>query len=443
MARTIAAITLAAALVATGAGVPPGSEATQLVSAGPGGPAAAHGATAPSISADGRFVAFLSSSADLVAGDTNGVADVFVRDLTTGETRRASVASDGSQADGGSGPPVISGNGRYVAFPSEATNLVPRDTNRCFGFPVPGSCPDLFIHDLGTGRTTRVSVSSRGVQANGESLYAAISHDGRYVAFASLASNLVAMDRNGRMDVFRHDTATGDTRRVSVGGQGQEADSFSFAPSVSADGSKVAFTSFATNLVAGDGNGADDVFVRDLAAGQTVRVSVAADGSEAAGFSGGASLSADGNRVAFWSEGALVAADTNGVSDAYVRDLAAGMIVRASVSSQGREGNGPVTAPPSLSPDGRFVAFESEATNLVAGDRNGALDVFLHDLAAGSTAAISVTRQGRPANGGSGFPWVAAGGCWVAFSSAANDLVDVPGGVPAETIQVYARGPRC
>ncbi len=442
-ARTTAAGALAALLLTTGfAAAPPAAE-TRLVSATPAGRAADLGANAPSISADGRFVAFVSSSSDLVAGDTNGVADVFVRDLATGATRRASVAADGAQADGGSGPPAISGNGRFVAFSSEATNLVPRDTNRCFGFTVRGSCPDLFVHDLATGRTTRVSVSSQGVQANGESLYPAVSADGRYVAFASLATNLVIGDRNGKMDVFLHDNATGETRRVSVGPEGQEADSFSFAPSVSADGSKVAFTSFATNLAAGDGNGADDVFVRDLAAGQTLRVSVAADGSEAAGFSGGASMSADGARVAFWSEGALVPGDTNGVVDAYVRDLAAGTIVRASVSSRGEQGDGPVTAPPSLSPDGRFVAFESEAANLMPGDRNGALDVFLHDLMTGTTAPVSVTPQGRPGNGGSGFPWVSAGGCHVAFSSAATDLADVPGGIPAESIQVYVHGPRC
>lgn len=438
MTATIAAVALAATLVAA---APPGSATTQLVSVTPGGQAAAQGATAASISADGRMVAFLATSPDLVAGDTNGAADVFVRDLATGLTRRASVASDGSQANAGSGPPAISADGRFVAFASEATNLVARDTNRCFGFPVRGSCPDLFVHDLATGLTTRVSVSSLGIQANGESLYPAISADGRFVAFASLASNLVPQDRNGRMDVFLHDTATGETRRASVGAQGQEADAFSFAPSVSADGSRVAFTSFATNLVAGDTNGADDVFVRDLAAAQTLRASLAWDGSEPVGFSGGASISADGTRVAFWSEGALVPDDGNGVTDAFVRDLTAATIQRASVSSRGREGDGPVTAPPSLAPDGRFVAFESEAANLVSGDRNGTLDVFVHDLVAGVTVAASATPQGRPGNGGSGFPALAAGGCWVAFSSAATDLTGVP--VPAETVQVYADGPRC
>ncbi len=442
-ARRTAAAALAALLLATGFTAAPPATQTQLVSFTPDGRAATLGATAPSISADGRFVAFVSTSSDLVEGDTNGVADVFVRDLATGATRRASVASDGAQADGGSGPPAISGSGRFVAFSSEATNLVPRDTNRCFGFTVRGSCPDLFVHDLETGDTRRVSVGARGLQANGESLYPAISADGRYVAFASLAINLVTRDRNDKMDVFLHDTATGETSRVSVGAQGQEADSFSFAPTVSADGARVAFTSFATNLVGGDGNGADDVFVRDLAAATTVRVSVAADGSEAAGFSGGASLSADGIRVAFWSEGALVPGDSNGVVDAYVRDLAAGTVVRASVSSRGGQGDGPVTAPPSLSPDGRFVGFESEATNLVPGDRNRSLDVFLHDLTGGTTALVSATPQGRPGNGGSGFPWVSAGGCRVAFSSAATDLADVPGGIPEESVQVYVHGPRC
>ncbi len=443
MGRAIATLVVAAAMVlaAGGAGAAPSAAETRLVTAIGDGRAAERGGTAPSISADGRMVAFVSSSPDLVAGDTNGVADVFVRDMATGVTVRASVSSAGGQADGGSGPAVISGDGRWVAFPSEATNLVARDTNRCFGYQVRGSCPDLFVHDLHTGATRRVSVSSRGGQANGESLYPAISADGRYVAFASLASNLVTRDRNARMDVFLHDTRTGETQRVSVGADGGEADSFSFAPSVAADGSLVAFTSFATNLVAGDTNGADDVFVRDLAEQDTVRVSVGWDGSEAAGFSGGASISADGSLVAFWSEAALVAGDGNGVVDAFVRDLAAGTVTRASVGSRGAEGDGPVTAPPSLAPDGRFVAFESEAANLVPGDTNAALDVFVRDLASGTTAMVSVGPGGRPGNAGSGLPALSAGGCRVAFSSGATDLVGVP--IPEESVQVYVHGPRC
>ena len=160
-----------------------------------------------------------------------------------GNTTRVSVASDGTQSNNSSYNPSISANGRYVAFESEATNLVRGDTN---------NFRDIFVHDRQTGQTTRVSVASDGTQANGHSYDPSISADGRYVAFASLANNLVSGDTNDQQDIFVHDRQTGQTTRVSVASDGTQASGHSFNPSISADGRYVAFVSSASNLVGGD-----------------------------------------------------------------------------------------------------------------------------------------------------------------------------------------------
>lgn len=207
------------------------------------------------LGAGGRMIAFSSEATNLVAGDINGLLDVFVRDRRSGETLRASVASDGSEANGMSGEATMSENGRFVAFVSDATNLVAGDTN---------DTVDVFVHDLKTGRTTRVSVASDGSEADGGSTNATFSTDGRYVAFYSAATNLVADDDNGVEDVFVHDLKTGATTRVSVGATGDEGNAESTLARVSGNGHAVAFQSEATNLVNADVNGVGDLFVRDL-----------------------------------------------------------------------------------------------------------------------------------------------------------------------------------
>ena len=212
----------------------------------------------PAISANGRYVAFTSFADNLVPGDTiNYVGDIFVHDGKSGVTERVSVDSAGNESNNGSYLPAISADGQYVAFYSFADNLVPGDTTTGFG--------DMFVHDRKTEVTERVSVDSAGNQANGGCGDTAISADGRFVAFYSLADNLVAGDTNGNADIFVHDRRTRATERVSVNSAGNQGNAGSGEPAISANGRFVAFTSYADNLVPNDTNGASDVFVHDRA----------------------------------------------------------------------------------------------------------------------------------------------------------------------------------
>jgi Tol biopolymer transport system component len=262
-----------------------------------------------SISADGRLVAFRSFAANLVPGDTNAVLDVFVRDRQAGTTERVSVAGDGAQGDGMSFWPAISADGRFVAFSSAAGNLVAGDTNREI---------DVFVRDR-IGRTTeRVSVGPGGRQGATVSVgFPAISADGRFVAFASRAREMAAGedDLNGKIDVFVRDRQAGTTERVSLAPDGSEADGGSIEAAISADGRFVAFYSAATNLVAGDTNDAFDVFLADR---ETKRIERLTEGA-AESYLSGAALSADGRLMAFFSPAAdLVPGDKNEVADVFV-----------------------------------------------------------------------------------------------------------------------------
>ena len=284
-----------------------------------------------------------------------------------------------------------------------------------------------------TGVTVRASLTTSGAQANGHSIWPAISADGRFVAFYSEASNLVAGDANGARDVFVRERATGVTTRVSVSGSGAEGNSHSFAPALSADGRLVAFHSHASNLVAADQNAVDDVFVRDRQTGTTARVSTAAGGGDTNGGSYSAALSADGRLVVFLSDASnVVAGDANGARDVFVHDRATGATSRVSISTSGTEGDLASTAA-AISADGRFVAFASFATNLVADDTNEFSDVFIRDLVAGTTKRVSVYAGSVEADGNSMRPAISADGSLVAFDSDAfnldwtdtNDVFDV------------------
>ena len=379
----------------------------------------------PSISADGRFVAFTSYASNLVPGDTNGIPDVFVHDRQTGVTERVSVDSYGNQAYSGaygSFGPSISADGRFVAFTSHASNLVPGDTNG--GPNYFDTTPDIFVHDRQTGITERVSVDSSGNQANGGSWsMPSISGDGRYVAFTTWASNLVPGDTNGLHDIFVHDRQTGVTERVSVDSSGNQANNFSDWPTISVDGRYVAFTSLASNLVFDDTNGIVDVFVHDRQTGVTERVSVDSNGNqETVGINWymytPVSISNNGRYVAF----TLYASDAQ-VSDVFVHDRQTGITERVSVDNYGNQGNA-LSESPFISADSRYVAFTSLASNLVPGDTNGTWDIFMYDRQTGLTERVSVDSYGNQGDYGSRCqPSLSGDSKYVAFYSQANNLV--------------------
>jgi Tol biopolymer transport system component len=393
--------------------------------------------SAVSISATGRFVAFSDNAPSLVEGDRNFRYDVFVRDRVRGETTRVSVGSAGAEGNDDSAFPAISANGRFVAFLSLASNLVRGDTNHR---------ADVFVHDRKRGKTTRVGVSSTGAEANDGSIWLpAISDNGRVVAFFSRSTNLVPNDHNGIADFFVRDLKRGQTTRVSVSSTGAEqtpgpgAEQLGIVPALSHNGRFVAFFSASTNLVPNDHNGTDDIFVRDRKRGETTRVSVSSTGEE--GNNGSLfypSISANGRFVAFTSYASnLVAGDENGhYEDVFVRDRKRGETTR--VRENNRSGS-LYSGIPSISDNGRFVAFESPGSDLVKGDRNGAVDVFLHDRKRGETTLLSVSSEGEQGNSDSAFPAIsAANGRFVAFSSSASNLV---AGDRFNTFDTFVRGP--
>ncbi len=390
---------------------------TTRVSVGPGGTEGNGFSGGSALSADGRWVAFGSAASNLVVGDTNGEVDVFVYDVHTATTTRVSVGPGGIQGSGRTYTFSISGDGRLVAFESDASNLVVGDTNNRV---------DVFVYDRLTGTTARVSVGLAGAQANDESNVPVISTDGRWVAFTSWASNLVELDWNTISDVFVYDRQAGTTTRVNVGPGGEQVNSGSGWPAISTDGRWVGFTSSANNLVAGDTNGEEDVFVRDLATGTTTRVNLGPGGTQANGGNIGNSvpaISADGRWVAFVSDaGNLVPGDTNGMDDAFVHDRQTGTTTRVSVGVGGGQGNGGSSFP-GISADGRWVTFSSSASNLVPGDANGAEDVFVLDQWTETTTRVSVGSGGAEGNGASLGPAISADGRWVAFPSFASNLV--------------------
>lgn len=376
----------------------------------------------PAISADGRLVAFTSDAANLVPGDSNSSPDIFVRNRETGQTTRVSVSSSGEPGNSRSEAPAISADGRFVTFDSHSFNLVPGDTN---------NVPDVFVHDRQTGLTTRVSVSSGGMQANDYSGGPSVSADGRFVAFSGLASNLVVGDTNGKDDVFVHDRQTGLTTRVSVSSSGAQGNMFSQSPSISSDGQLVAFLSAASNLVPGDTNNAWDIFVHDRQTAQTSRVSVTSTGTQGNSNSSNPSVSANGRFVSFHSAASnLVSGDANGVDDLFVHDRQTGLTTRVSVSTSGVQANGGSFFS-SISVDGRWVAFHSSASNLVAGDTNARQDIFVHDRQLAQTARESVSTAGGQGNGWSVLPAITSDGRYVAFASDATNLT------PGDTNNVY------
>jgi Tol biopolymer transport system component len=264
----------------------------------------------PAISGDGRYLA-VTSPQPLVAGDTNGFLDIYLYDRGTRTLTRASTASGGGNSNGASMRPYLSVDGRYVVFESNATNLVAGDTN---------GVSDVFRYDRVTGTTVRVSVATGGGQASGASVDAEISDDGNLVVFSSSALDLVANDANGAPDVFLRDLAAGTTTRISISLIGGDGDLDATEPTLSGDGRYVAFTSLATNLVTDDSNGVADIFLRDRVAGTTTRISVGSTGGQSNDDSFGLSLSRDGRFVSFVSFATNLVPGVTSPGRPYVRD---------------------------------------------------------------------------------------------------------------------------
>ncbi len=368
---------------------------------------------APVISGDGRYIAFTSRATNLATQETDSDGGIFIYDRQTGHNE--CVTASGLTS-------AISDDGRYLAFASSADDLVADDGNEA---------ADIFVYNRETGSSERVSVAGDGGESNDSSSQPAISADGRYVAFASRADNLVADDNNGEYDIFVHDRSTGSTERVSVGRDGVQGDNSSWSPAISGNGRYVAFYSQATNLVADDTNGAKDVFVYDRQTASSERVSIASDGSQADFASFAPTISDDGRYVAFASQASnLVDGDSNQGADIFVHDRDTGITELVSIASDGSQGRG-YSFLPVISGDGRYVAFASDAANLVAADTNNLQDIFVHDRASGTTKRSSVSSDGSEShNNPPGIePAVSAGaaisdnGRYVVFYSYAMNLV--------------------
>jgi Tol biopolymer transport system component len=423
IAATVTATVVSVAASAVGLASPAAAArrqglAVRLVSVDANGVAGSLGSghRSTSLSADGRFVAFLSDAANLVPGDLNAARDAFVKDRATGAVERVSVRTGGGEANGHTLYVSMSADGRYVAFSSLATNLVPGDLN---------GASDVFVRDRAAGRTIRVSTTPTGAEGDDASDRPKISATGAFVVFDSDARNLTPGDVNGRRDVFVKVVAGGWVERASVSSTGDAGSGDSTDPVISADGRFVAFTSGATNLVAGDFNARWDVFVRNRGTGTTERVSVSTGGAEGNRDAIEPAISASGKLVAFTSKASnLVPNDTNLDQDIFVRDRGSATTRRVSVADSGAEGDDDSTAP-TISADGRFVAFESNASNLAPVPTSRS-QIFVRDLALGQTDLVSARADGAQADHSSRTPAISGDGTTIAFRSDALNLTPVP-----------------
>ena len=359
----------------------PASSVTDIASVATNGVRGNADVLGSGVSGDGHFIAFDSEATTLVPGDTNGVVDAFVRDRTAGVTERVSVGAGGAQGNGPSSGPSIGPDGRFVTFISEASNLVPGDTN---------GVRDCFLHDRLSGATTRVSVGTGGVEGNGRCENVHASADASLVVFTSLASNLVPGDANALADVFVHDRSAGTTTRVNVTPGGIEANAYAYYAKISGDGQTVAFSSPASNLIPGDA-GWHDVFAYDRPTDTLSRVSVASGGAAANGDSFLGALSFDGRWILFSSAGTNLPPPGStpsgfGVFHAYLHDRLTVATTTIDVDAGGIARG--YSYGVDMSPDARFVAFWSFGV-LEPADTNNNSDVYVRDLTLGTMPAAA------------------------------------------------------
>ncbi|KAA3604859.1 MAG: hypothetical protein DWQ01_19820 [Planctomycetota bacterium] len=368
-----------------------------------------------SLSRDQRYFVFSSQADNLVAGDNNQAEDVFLRDRILGTTTRVSLTSAGLEAQGDSQEPRISLNGQFVVFTSTAEDLVPGDTNGTW---------DVFVRDLSSGQTEKISLGDQGQEGTGFSFQPSISEDGRFVSFVSFADNLVPGDSNGSIDLFLHDRLLATTVRISQGLGGQDSNGNSFGR-ISANGDFVVLESDASNLVAGDGNGFADIFVWERSTGGMERVNLGPGGVEADGLSFKAWLSSDGNWVCFSSyAGNLTALDSNPDADCFLFDRNSGALELVNRNTRGEQGND-YAAELTCSDDGRYVAFQSDADNLADGILDQWSNVFVRDRQSGVTVLANLNDSGEYGTSSSyvTFPVIDPSGGVVCFASTASNLV--------------------
>ncbi len=323
--------------------------------------------------------------------------------------------------------------GRYVAFVSIASGLAGSS----------GKHRQIFWRDRNEGITKLISAAPTGEEGNGDSYFPAISGDGKSVAFESYSANLVKTDKNGLRDIFVWHAVTNTIETVSIGEGGSEANAESNEATVSGDGSFIAFTSMASNLSPTEkGTSNNNVFLRDMKNNSTVMISIDAAGKKGAGGSM-PSISFDGNRIAFYSNVAtLVADDKNGLWDIFLWEKNTALLKRVSMTADGKEreqGNESANriVAPAISGNGQYIAFATTANNMVAGDNNNFQDVFVYDIASGSTSIASNGTDGKPANEDSPIQQgekigLSFDGNWIAFSTKAGNL-----GVPSANIVMH------
>jgi hypothetical protein len=366
------------------------------------------------ISADGRYVVFQSEAGNLVPNDFNGRYDIFRRDLATGVTELASVGTTGNSANGLGLSPAVSGDGRFVVWSSDATNVVANDTNGTW---------DVFLRDMVAGVSTRLSLDAGGNQALLRSDQPRITPDGRFVTFESDA-DLIPADTNGLKDCYALDRSTGTLSLVSVTAAGVLGNSISYAAQPSDDGRFVCFFSSASNLVAGDTNNWADVFWKDLQTGTLLRVNVSTAGVQANNESIWPSISGDGQVVTYCSvANTLVGGDTNGQWDLFAFDVPSGTTTRLNLQPNGAQANSYVRSPTSLTFDGRFVIYASLSSNLVAGDTNGFQDIFVRDRLLSSTDRVAYAFDGAQTNSDNFVPHMTPDKRWMTFTSTASNIV--------------------
>jgi dipeptidyl aminopeptidase/acylaminoacyl peptidase len=326
-----------------------------------------------------------------------------------GSNLRLSTDSSATQGNGYSYDPDTNSDGRYTAFVSSASNLVSGDTN---------GKKDIFVKDRTTGAIERVSISSSGTQANEDSLKPRISGDGRYVVFYTYSSNLDASDTTGNADVYLYDRTNDTLDFISANTSGVTGSGGAHDPDVSDDGRFISFYSDSSDLVSGDTNARSDVFVRDRKLSATKRISVSTTGTQANNGSSNARLSCDGRFVVFSSSASnLVANDTNSAGDVFIADRLGDVVENLTVTGNSNSGSPVVTC------DGRYVAFSSDASNLVGGDTSSNVDVFILDRSSSTYTRASVSTGGAEGNSVSGEVSITDDGQYVAFASAASNLV--------------------